>query len=46
MTEVQFVTLLFTAPFLLLSAFWAIGLALLEWRERRNLRRIRNEIFK
>lgn len=41
MTEVQIATILFAAPFLLLSIMWAIGLALLEYQERAKLRALR-----
>lgn len=41
MSEVQIVTLLFAAPFLLLSLMWAIGLAAFEYQERAKLRALR-----
>lgn len=34
MTEAQFICALFAAPFLLLSAFWLIGLVLVERLDR------------
>lgn len=46
MSEAQTVTLLFAAPFLLLSIFWLIALWVLEWHERRSIRRLRKEIWK
>lgn len=46
MTEVQIATILFAAPFLLLSLMWAIGLAIFEWKERRALSILRRELRK
>lgn len=46
MTEAQIITLLFAAPFLLLSVFWLVALWVLDWHERRALRRLRKEILK
>jgi hypothetical protein len=44
MTEAQLVTLMFTAPFLLLSIFWVVGLALFEYQERKAMRHLKSMI--
>lgn len=44
MTEAQMITIMFAAPFLALSIAWAVGLAALEYNERRSLRKLRKMV--
>jgi len=46
MSEAQFVTILFVAPFLTLALAWGIALAVLERSERKAIRAIKKELRK
>lgn len=41
MTEQQIICLLFAAPFLALAIGFVVGLAAIEYHERRNIRRLK-----
>ena len=46
MTEFQIVTTMFVAPFIALTIAYGIGLAVLEYSERKAIRAIKQELRK